>query len=135
MVVRAQLHEFIEGRAATIGPVFDVMAVQVAGRTAAGKAAALVARGQCAFQCRRDGAGLAADVERLSFGVFNDAYDARVAGQTADGVRCKVWTVVQMAVTIAVKVDQRFRGNVHLHLRVGGAGDGMQQGIGAFDIE
>ena len=43
-------------------------------------------------------------------GVFDDAYDARIAGQTADGLWGEIRAVMQMAAALAVKFNQRFRG-------------------------
>ena len=118
-MMRAQLHQVIERCRTAIRPMLDMMTVQVPGRAAAGETATLIAGGQRAFQCRRNGACLATDVQRLAFGIFDDAHNARVTSQTASGVRGEIGAVMQMAATVTVKVDQRFRGNVYLHLGVG----------------
>lgn len=69
----------------------------------------------------------------MTQGVFDDAYDARVAGQAADGLWGEIRAVVQMTAALAVKLNQRFRGNMHLHFGVSGAGDSMHQRIGAVN--
>ena len=102
MVMRTQLHKVIERCSAAIGPMLNVVAVQVASRTAAGETTALIAGEQCAFQRGSNGARLATNVERLAFGIFDDTHNARIARQAANRVRSEVRAVVQMAATIAI---------------------------------
>ena len=95
------------------------MAVQMTGRTATGEAITLVARGERTSQRRRNAARFASYIERLALGVFNNAHDARIARQAANGVRCEIRAIVQMAASLRVKLDQSFSGNVHLDFGVG----------------
>ena len=85
MMEAAQRDEIGRLGLAAIRPVLDVVHVDVARVAAAGKAAALVARGEQAAQRRGDDARLAADVERLAVLVLDERDDAGVAGEAARG--------------------------------------------------
>lgn len=56
VMMAAELHEVVEARLATVGPVLDVVAVDVTRAGAAREAAAAVAGVQCAAHCRWVGA-------------------------------------------------------------------------------
>ena len=79
----AQRDEIAEPGLAALGPVMDVMAVDVFLVSAAREDAALVAGFQRATQSRRDSPRLAADVERLTFAIFKDLDDTCVAREAA----------------------------------------------------
>ena len=100
-------------------------------RARARETAALVACAKRALQSRWNAARLAPHVQWLPPGVLDDAHDARIARQSTHGVRRKVWAIVQMAATVAIKLGQCFSGNVYLDLGVGAHDNSVQQGIGA----
>ena len=73
MMEAAERHEIRGFRFAAVGPVLDVMCIEVTRVRAAGKAAALVARIEDAPQRRGNRARLAPHVERLAVIVFDQA--------------------------------------------------------------
>ena len=81
MVKPAQRDEVRQLGLAALGPVPDVVPVHVALKYASRKPAALVPRIQGSAYCRRDGPGLATDVERLASLVFDDSHDAGVTSE------------------------------------------------------
>jgi hypothetical protein len=68
----AQGHEIGELRFAALGPVLDVMCVDVALVRAAGETTAAVAAIERAADTRWDAAGLAPDIERLALRILED---------------------------------------------------------------
>ncbi len=79
MVEAAERHEVGRFRFASIGPMLDVVGVDVAGIRAAGKAATLVAGVENSAKWRRYGARLAPHIERLAVIVLDDGNDTRIA--------------------------------------------------------
>ena len=84
MVIGAEQREVVEARLTAVRPMFDVMSVDIARLVAAREGAPAIAGPKRAFQCRRDGAPLASDVERRAVLVLNDRNQAAVAGQAPD---------------------------------------------------
>ena len=81
VVMRAEQREVLEARVAAIGPVADVVRVDVARATAARERAAAIARPERALERRRHRALLAADVERRAALVLDDRDHAAVAAR------------------------------------------------------
>ena len=111
----AELDEVVELRAPAVGPVLDVMGVDVPSRSAAGKAAAAVARMQRAAKRGRDAAGLAAEAERPAV-PLEHAHDRRVAREPARGFRRQGRAVVELAAPAVIGPGQRVRVDVHQYL-------------------
>src|SRR5215204_976374 len=87
MVVPAEQDQIVHVSGSAIGPVDDVVGVApVGGSGAAREGAAAIASGQRGPLAGADGAVFAADVERDGGGAGDDAGDAGVAGDAADGL-------------------------------------------------
>jgi len=97
MVMAAEQDQVIRARLPAIGPMPDVVRVDVAMLGAARKAAAAITLIEKAAQWRRDRARLAPDVERLTVGVFVDFVAARIAGQSACGLGREGRAVIEIA--------------------------------------
>ena len=108
-------------RLAAIGPVLDMMRVDVARVRAAGKATALVARIQDAPERGRNCPRLATDIERLAIIVLDQSDDARVARQPTGGLGRHRRSVFKRAASGGA-ISQSFFGHVHHDLETLSAG-------------
>src|SRR5688572_7531531 len=77
--------------------MLDVVTVDVPRERTAGEAAAAIARVQRPSDCGRDGAGPAADVQRLAFLVFDDRDQTGITGEPSDRLRGDCRTLFQLA--------------------------------------
>src|SRR4029079_8121835 len=87
MVKAAEREEIGRFGFPAVGPMLDVMGVDVASVSTAGKAATFVARIPETSKRGGDSSRLAAHVERLAIIVFNQVDDACVAGEPARSFR------------------------------------------------
>jgi hypothetical protein len=85
VVMRAEQREVVESRGAAVGPVVDMVHVDVAHVPAAGERAAAVTRPKRAPERRRDRPLFTADVERSPSLVLEDCDQAPVATEALDG--------------------------------------------------
>ncbi len=108
----AQRDEVGQLRRTTLGPMLDVVAVDVALVGAAREHTATIARAQSATQRRRDAAGLACHVERLALRILEDAHDAAVTGEAPGRLHGQCRTVLQLA-TAGLTGVQRLEVDVH----------------------
>jgi hypothetical protein len=106
MVMSAEQHQVIRARLSTIGPVADVMRIDMVMLGAARKPAAAITMIEEAADGRRDGAGLAPDVQRFAVGVFVEFYRARIAGETAGGVGREGGAVIEIAAAVVTAFAQ-----------------------------
>ena len=87
MMVTAQQEQVVEPGLAAVGPVADVVRIDMMAGRAAGKAAAAVAPVECAADGRRNTAAAAADIQRaclkVAAAVFQPVHHAAVTGQPA----------------------------------------------------
>jgi hypothetical protein len=86
MMGAAEIHETGQLGLTAIGPVLDVVGIEIAPMGAAGKAAAGIAGIERAADGGRNGAGFAPHVERLTVFGLEEANQAGIAGEPAYGL-------------------------------------------------
>jgi hypothetical protein len=89
----------------TLGPVLDVVRVDVVLAIAARERAAAVPRPERALEQRRHRALLAPDVERRALGIFRDPDEAAVAAQALHGLDGQIRSPRPSAEGCLVDVD------------------------------
>ena len=112
VVQAAQGHEVGEFGLPAVGPVLDVMRIDIALVGAAGEAAAAVAGRERAADRGRNAARLAPHIERLALLVLEHAQQARIAGEPAHGLGGERGPLLDLAAPGAVLVQSL---GIHVH--------------------
>ena len=107
MVPWTKTDEVVEARFTAVSPMLDVMSVEPAGVSAAGKSAAAIANEKSATDGRRNRPGLAANVEHTATVVGADGDEAGVAGDATKRFRGNAAAVFERCALVFFKNVRR----------------------------